>query len=81
MATLPLSQLNPGQRAVVDHLETDGDVGLKLVELGFCPGEAIQLIREAPFHGPIEVELMAYRLCIRRSEADKIIVRLDSPLA
>lgn len=79
MAIIPLSALRPGQFAVVERLDTGHDIGLKLVELGFGPGETVQLIRQAPFHGPLEVELMAYRLCIRHSEADKIMVRAEEP--
>ncbi len=77
MRIIPLSELPPGQHAIVDRLETSQDVGLKLVELGFCPGEDIQILRQAPLNGPIEVELMAYRLCIRQSEAEKILVRVS----
>ena len=40
----------------------------------FGPGELITFLRAAPLGGPIEVELMGYRLCIRRAEGDKIFV-------
>lgn len=77
MPIVSLNTLKPGQQAVVDHVTAADDIGLKLVELGFCPGETIQFLRKAPLGGPIEVELMAYRICIRRSEADTIFVRID----
>ena len=76
MANLkPLSTLKPGETGVVDHLETSDEASLKLMELGICPGEALCLLRQAPFGGPIEIELMGYRLCIRESEADQIFMQ------
>ncbi len=77
MPILPLSSLKPGQQAVVDHLDMPEDMSLKLIELGFCPGESIRFIRKAPFWGPLEIELMEYRLCIRKSEGDLIYVRVQ----
>ena len=69
-----LSTLKPGESSVITHLETEPAVTLHLVELGLAPGERITLLRTAPWGGPVEVELMGYRLAIRRSEADKIVV-------
>jgi ferrous iron transport protein A len=69
-----LSQLEPGQTGVVDHLELPEDVKGKLLEMGLCPGENVRLVRRSPFGDPIELELLGYRLAIRRSEADKIFI-------
>jgi ferrous iron transport protein A len=70
----PLTALKPGEAGVVTRLTTPDEASLKLMELGFGPGELITFLRAAPLGGPIEVELMGYRLCIRRAEGDKIFV-------
>jgi ferrous iron transport protein A len=70
----PLTQLNPGQTGVVDRLELSEDVKGKLLELGVCPGETLRLVRWSPFGDPVEIELLGYRLALRRSEADHIFV-------
>ena len=71
----PLASLSPGDAGVVERLETLDEASLKLMELGFVPGEAVTFLRAAPLGGPIEIELMGYRLCIRRSDGEKIFVR------
>jgi ferrous iron transport protein A len=70
----PLTALKPGQAGVVKRLTMPDEASLKLMELGFGPGELITFLRAAPLGGPIEVELMGYRLCIRRAEGDRIFV-------
>jgi len=74
MITKPLSSLKPGESGVVSRLTTSEEASLKLMELGFGPGEPVTFLRAAPFGGPIEIELMGYRLCIRRAEGEKILV-------
>ena len=64
----------PDAAGIVKRLTTPDETSLKLMELGFGPGEMITFLRAAPMGGPIEVELMGYRLCIRRAEGDKILV-------
>ena len=74
METKPLTSLKPGETGVVERLTTPDEASLKLMELGIGPGEPITFLRAAPLGGPIEIELMGYRLCIRRSDGDKIFV-------
>jgi ferrous iron transport protein A len=70
--TRPLSTLKPGESGVVDHLELPQEVLDKLLEMGICPGEQLRLIRWSPFGDPVEIEILGYRLALRRSEADHI---------
>jgi Fe2+ transport system protein FeoA len=70
----PLTALKPGEAGVVKRLSTSDEASLKLMELGFGPGEVVTFLRATPLGGPIEVELMGYRLCIRRAEGDRIFV-------
>ena len=72
-----LSSLKPGESAVIERLESIPTVTQHLLELGLAPGEQITLLRTAPWGDPLEIELMDYRLAIRRSEADKILVCRD----
>jgi Fe2+ transport system protein FeoA len=74
----PLTALKPGETGVVTRLVMPEDASLTLMELGFGPGEQVTFMRAAPLGGPIEVELMGYRLCIRRTEGDRIFVNPNS---
>ncbi len=78
MQILPLSDLKPGQTGVIERLDLSDEVSGKLMELGLCPGEKVQVIRWSPFGDPVEIELLGYRLAIRRHEADTIY--LSCPL-
>jgi len=71
---VPISSLQPGEKGIIASVETSQEIRWKLLEMGIGPGEEIQLIRKTPFGGPIEFELMHYRLAIRKSEADKVFL-------
>lgn len=74
MTLKPLSSLKPGESGIVERLTTSEEASVKLMELGFGPGEPVTFLRAAPLGGPIEIELMGYRLCIRRAEGERILV-------
>jgi Fe2+ transport system protein FeoA len=67
-----LTELKPGQSGQVNHLDLPEEVRGKLLELGLCPGETLRVVRRSPFGDPIEIEILGYRLALRRSEADGI---------
>ncbi len=50
---------------------------LRLLEMGLVPETEVTVIFKTAFSGPIEVELRGYRLTLRTSDAEKIII---SPL-
>ncbi len=72
---IPLSSLKENEGGVIDHLGTVPAVTQRLVEMGITPGEYVRFVRKAPFGDPIEIELLNYRLAIRKSEARKIYLR------
>jgi ferrous iron transport protein A len=74
MVMKALSALVSGEKGVIDRLETSEEASLKLMELGLFPGEPVVFLRQAPLGGPIEIELMGYRLCLRKAAADHIFV-------
>ncbi len=44
------------------------------MELGITIGSEIQVIRKAPFGGPIEISVRGYRLSLRRTEARIVLI-------
>jgi Fe2+ transport system protein FeoA len=70
-----LSHLKPGDSGVIDEIALHKETALKLMQIGLWPGEDIKVLRMAPFGGPMEIELMGYRLAIRRSDAEHIFLR------
>lgn len=74
---VPLADLAPGASAVVEHVDPDGGLGRRLLDLGFAPGTALRVLRRAPLGDPVVYELRGYRVSLRRSEAVRVWVRPD----
>ncbi len=73
--TLKLSQLKVGQKAIIVSLE-DEELVLKMMEMGFLPGEDITVEQVAPLGDPISVMIAGYQVSLRINEADSIIVEI-----
>ena len=54
--------------------ETAGDIQRRLAQLGFLPGNRIRIIRSAPFHGPLLLEVEGREIVLGRGVAAHIIV-------
>ena len=48
----------------------------KLLEMGCTPGEQFEVVRKAPFGGPIAILISSYVLSIRKEDAMNIVVKL-----
>ena len=57
------------------HSILDSDLEQKLLEMGCTPGEQIEVVRKAPFGGPIAILVSSYVLSIRKEDAMKIEVK------
>ncbi len=70
-----LDELGPGARArICDHAGVR-PLRRRLADLGLVAGTSLEVLRRAPFGGPIEIELRGYRLVLRCSEAATICVQ------
>jgi ferrous iron transport protein A len=87
-ATVALAALHKGDRGVVQQvLEIDagvvGDqagasIGRRLVEIGFVPGERVQIIETVwPGGDPMAVRVGSTVFALRRREAQAVLVQLD----
>ena len=68
-----LSELVPGQKAVIHSFEND-EIFLKLMEMGCVPGEEVLMEMQAPLGDPISIKVAGYQLSLRLEEAESIIV-------
>ena len=75
--TLKLSEMRPGQEGIIQEFD-DPSVVLKLMEMGCVPGESILFEQVAPLGDPISVAIAGYRLSLRLSEAEHIIVEINN---
>lgn len=58
---------------IVDFLGGRG-MESRLTQLGFLPGNKIRVIRSAPFHGPLIIDVEGREIVIGRGIARRILV-------
>jgi len=78
---ITLSQVAVGKTVVIRQIMSgvtqseDGDVGLRLLELGFVEGETLRVVAQGfPGHEPIAVRIGNTTFALRRFEADHVMV-------
>ena len=76
---VPLATLAPGAHAVIESVDATNAIGQRLADLGFLPRTPVHVLRRAPLGDPVAYELRGYRLCLRRSEAQRVLVVPTAP--
>ncbi len=81
----PLCDLPAGQPAIVESLSAPADLpewSAWLAEIGFLPGERVQVVRRGPIGGdPLVVRIGDSTFALHRAEAACVTVRPDLPSA
>ena len=76
-----LTELLPGDQAVINRIELATTEMVRLRDLGLGEGVSIRLVRYAPFGDPIEVKFRGFHLSIRKAIARHILVNAESKVA
>lgn len=71
-----LAELSIGSRGEMAQI-SDSDLEQKLLEMGCTPGEKFEVVRKAPFGGPIAILISSYILSIREEDARSIAVTVS----
>ena len=78
---VPLSRVEVGQIVTIREVRTGvsdlegGDIGLRLLELGFVEGESLRVIAHGyPGREPLAVRIGSTTFALRRFEADHVLV-------
>ncbi|MFP4224307.1 MAG: ferrous iron transport protein A [Phycisphaeraceae bacterium] len=66
-----LSQLKPGELAVITHVAGEGPQAMRIKQLGLCQGRCVQLLRD---RDPLILQVLGTRLGLARSLADSVYV-------
>jgi ferrous iron transport protein A len=69
-----LSQLEPGQQAVISAIEAEESLFHRLSALGFRVGKPLSIVRRANFNGPLHVRLGTTDIILRITDAMRIQV-------
>jgi len=72
-----LNELEVGGVGTVVAVQGDTEVRRRLLEMGFCNGAMVEVIRRAPLGDPIQFRLRGYHLSLRDEQAK--CVRITRP--
>ena len=68
------SELHFGERAIIFDVDNTHPSFRRLLEIGFTPGQEIELVNSSAFNDPLAFSLRGTLIAIRRHEADCIIL-------
>jgi ferrous iron transport protein A len=71
-----LAMLKPGQTGKITKIGSLGSMKRRLMDMGVLVGEAVRVEKIAPLGDPIEITVKAYKLSLRKSEAEGISVEV-----
>lgn len=68
------ANLKPGEKALIEDIDNDHPSSRRIMEVGFTPGEEIELAFEPIFKDPIALSIRGTVVAIRKTEAECIII-------
>lgn len=69
-----LRSLKVGQRACIERINAEGELGRRIRDMGLVPGAQIEIVGRAPLKDPVAIRLKGFTLSLRNNEADFIQV-------
>lgn len=75
---ITMRQMSDNQKGVVRKINTTGEMGRRIREMGLVPNTPIQIQGRAPLKDPVAVKVRDYTLTLRNNEADHILVQVEN---
>jgi Fe2+ transport system protein FeoA len=63
-----------GEKVIINDIDTSNPSHQRIIEIGFTPGQEIQLVNISAFDDPMAFTVRGTLIAMRRKEADCIIV-------
>jgi len=74
---MTLDELEKNKIATILDITASGLLLQKLYDMGFIHGTKVELIRASPLNDPIEIQILSYKITLRREEAKAIKVKYE----
>jgi ferrous iron transport protein A len=74
--TCTLNKLGVGCQGCVVSVGGDVDIRRRLLEMGFCKGVKVEVVRRAPLGDPTEFRVRGYHLSLREEQARHVNVAM-----
>ena len=75
---MTLDELKPGTKGRITAVGGEGELRLRLLDMGLIPKTTLTLQKIAPLGDPIEIRVRGYELTLRLEDAKNITVALDT---
>ncbi|MCS7204555.1 MAG: ferrous iron transport protein A [Leptospiraceae bacterium] len=63
-----LSKAPKHEELILLSVKEENPIVNRLMEMGLIQDEIVKILQEAPLGDPIEIEVMGYKLCVRKKE-------------
>lgn len=73
MRLIPLSDMKKGDSAVIERLETKGELRQRLMDIGFVEETKVKCVRISPFGDPKAYLLRGAVIALRKEDAKSIL--------
>ena len=73
-----LDRLKAGESGIIQGYEKAEELHQRLKELGLVEGTPVSVKRFDPLGDPMEIVVRGYKLSIRKQDASKILIRLQT---
>ncbi len=67
-----LADLLPTQTGRIHAVSGLDSLTQRLFELGFTPGQSVQVVRFAPLGDPMQIRIRGFSIALRRNEARRV---------
>jgi ferrous iron transport protein A len=68
------ANLKFGEKVIIDDIDTSNPSHQRILEIGFTPGQEIELVGMTAFDDPVAFSVRGTLIAMRKKEADCIIV-------
>ncbi len=69
-----LAELGPSEHGEIHTIHGTDGISRRLAELGFTPGQTVEVLRFAPLGDPMQIRIRGYQLALRRQEAARVLL-------
>lgn len=77
MRGLLLRRLKEGEKGTISKVESGGELGRRIRDMGLVPGTVVEMRGRAPLKDPVVLRLRGFTLTLRNNEADAIEVMAE----
>lgn len=68
------SEMNLGEKCIIKDINNMNPSYKRILEIGFTPGQEIQLVNTSIFNDPLTFSLRGTLIALRKNQADSIII-------